>query len=202
METRDVGAYRMVRFRAGPVDPVSTDVDLLIVGMPQISSVTQAGSGASSGASSGGGAGACALDAALAGTLSQLRAGGLFEGRIGEIMVLSSPPPPVRCRSLLIVGMGDIDLVDPDRLGMLTMVAMRAALQLDSCSIACLLNPLAPAAEAARAMMTGALTAVDAHANGDRFAGMNWTFDLRADHPDRMAEHLKGVIDQWPVAPR
>ncbi len=196
MDAPIVGTYRTVRFRAGPVDPIASDVDLLIGGMPVLSATSRIDPGA------------CALDAALSGTLSQLRAGGLFDGRFGETMILSSPPPPVRCRSLMIVGMGEIDDLDAERLGRLAAVAMRAALRLDSCSIACLLRLLDPAATkvaqraAARAMMAGVLTALDAYLSPGptpgRFAGLNWTFD----QPDSAADVLGTIIAQWPAAPR
>ena len=193
MTTPLIGTYRTVQFRAGAIDPVSAEVDLLIVGMPELSRATQVNRGV------------CTLDAALAGTLSHLRAGGLFDGRFGETMILSSPPPPVRCRSLLIVGMGDIDHVDPDRLGRLATIAMRAALQLDSCTIASLINLLDPAAPAerlcatARAMMNGVLKVIDSYPASNRFTGMDWTFDLRADHAELTAHEFSTMIAQWPA---
>ncbi len=104
----------------------------------------------------------------------------------------------------MIVGMGEIDDLDAERLGRLAAVAMRAALRLDSCSIACLLRLLDPAATkvgqraAARAMMAGVLAALDAYLSPGRFAGLNWTFD----QPDNAADVLGTIIAQWPAAPR
>ncbi|HUD92344.1 MAG TPA: M17 family peptidase N-terminal domain-containing protein [Sphingobium sp.] len=186
----------MVRFSSGRIDPVATDVDLLIVGMPEISGAMQADPSG------------CALDDALIGTLSHLRAGGIFDGGFGETLVLSSPRPPVRCGSLLVVGMGHTDRITPERLGILAEVAMRAAVQLDGCSIACLLGlpdpeaPVAVASHAARNMMVGALTAIDTHHAPQRFAGMRWTFDLRTPYSANVGAQLEHVIDQWPTVRR
>lgn len=172
-DARELGVYRGLCFQAGQVDPVTIDADLLIVGMPGI------------GGKVGPGAENCTLDRALQGTLSHLRAGGLFDGVFGETLVLARPPAPVRCASLLIVGMGDAAVVGPAQLGLLASLSMRAALQLDCCSAACLLSlpvsdpPPDRIDQAAQAMMAGVLRVMDAYPDPARFAGMHWLFDLR-----------------------
>lgn len=191
-DARELGVYRTLRFKAGRVDPVDVDADLLIVGMPGISG------------KAGQGDGDCALDRALQGALSHLRAGGLFDGAFGETLVLARPPAPVRSASLLIVGMGDGAAIGPAQLGLLAGVAMRAALQLDCCSVACLLGFPAPTGptdridQAARAMMAGVLRAMDAHPDPARFAGMQWLFDLRAADAWRADPAFADILHHWP----
>lgn len=188
-----VGDYRSVHFQTGKVDPVVDRFDLLIVGMPEISRASQIGGIV------------CELDAALSGTLSHLRAGGLFDGRFGEMLILSSPPSPVRSSSLLIIGMGDADHLDAAKLGRLVTVAMRAAAQLDTRSIACLLS--APAvdaspidiAQAARAMMMGGLEALDERQGRQASQDTQWIFDLRTPYVDIVVEQCKAVLSQWPL---
>lgn len=191
-DARDLGVYRGLRFRAGQVDPVTVDADLLIVGMPGI-----VGKAAPIMENS-------TLDRALQGALSRLRAGGLFDGAFGETLVLARPPAPVRCASLLIVGMGDGAAIGPAQLGLLAGVAMRVALQLDCCSVACLLGFPAPEGptdridQAARAMMAGVLRAMDAHPDPARFVGMQWLFDLRAADAKRADPASAHILHHWP----
>lgn len=189
--TQNLGNYRSVHFQTGAVDPVGDRFDLLIVGMPEISRAAQFGGIA------------CELDAALSGTLSHLRAGSVFDGHSGETLILSSPPSPVRSGALLIVGMGDADHVDAPKLGRLVAIAMRAALQLDTRSAACLLSLLRVDAtledvrNAASAMMTGALEAIDEYGHQTKPEHMNLVFDLRTPHIDVVADALRTVLGQW-----
>ncbi|SEJ90192.1 Cytosol aminopeptidase family, N-terminal domain [Sphingobium sp. AP50] len=188
---QNLGNYRSVHFQTGAVDPVGDRFDLLIVGMPEISRAAQIGGIA------------CELDAALSGTLSHLRAGSVFDGRFGETLILSSPPSPVRSSALLIVGMGDADHVDAPKLGRLVAIAMRAAIQLDTRSAACLLNLLTAdttpddVGNAASAMMAGALEAIDEYGNQTKPEHMDLVFDLRTPHIDVVADELKMVLGQW-----
>jgi hypothetical protein len=189
--TQHVGSFRAMHFHTGSVDPVADRVDLLIVGMPEISCASQIGGIT------------CALDAALSGTLSHLRAGGVFEGRFGETLILSSPPSPVRSNSLLVVGMGDADQLDAARLGRLAAVAMRAAVQLDVRSMACLLGPISidasanDVAQAAREMMIGVLGALDKHQDRRKVDDTICIFDLRTLHADIATDRFKAVLNQW-----
>jgi hypothetical protein len=188
-----VGDYRSVHFRAGKVNPVAARLDLLIVGMPEISHNSCVEDII------------CPLDAALSGTLSHLRTGSVFNGRFGETLILSSPPPPVRSGSLMIIGMGDADLIDPQKLGSLATIAMRAAAHLDGRHIACLLSlpttdvPSHDVASAARAVMAGTLKAIDEHHDTHGFAAMDWIFDLHTVELDLVAGQLKSVLDRWTI---
>lgn len=188
-----VGDYRSVHFKTGNVDPVVDRFDLLIVGMPAISRASQIGGIL------------CELDAALSGTLSHLRAGGLFDGRFGETLILSSPPSPVRSSSLLIIGMGDAGDLDAAKLGRLVTIAMRTAAQLDTRSIACLLSlptvDISPTdiAHAARAMMIGGLEALNERQDRQASQDRHWIFDLRTPHVDIVVEQCKAVLSQWPL---
>lgn len=187
-ERQDLGVLRGVRLSAGAVEPVGIGADLLIVGMPVLGRAGQDSQAVD------------ALDAALAGTLSQLRAGRVFDGEFGETLTLSRPPPPVRSRALMIVGMGDAAALDPDRLGLLTEVAMGAALQIQTRAAACLLSlpdpdpPLALVLAAARARMRGALRAITAHRDGGPHDPFHWVFALRPPHRDRALAELAETL--------
>ncbi|WP_334184513.1 M17 family peptidase N-terminal domain-containing protein [Novosphingobium sp.] len=47
------------------------------------------------------------LDAALEGRLLELRRSGSFTGRLGECLLLDSPPAAIRARAVLLVGLGE-----------------------------------------------------------------------------------------------
>lgn len=47
------------------------------------------------------------LDQAMGGALLRMRADGIFAGAVGETMMFSTPAPPVRAGSILVVGLGD-----------------------------------------------------------------------------------------------
>lgn len=186
---RELGTYRLVRFKAGPVDPVQAQIDMIVAGLPL--------------ARPGATEGTCDLDRALGGTLSHLRAGGVLDGRLGETLVLASLPPPLHARSLLIIGSGDPLLTGPRELGELAGAAMRASLRLRCRSVACLIGMPEPHAsppriiEAAGAMMQGALAAIDARSEPPPARLGEWIFDMRCPHHDSVAEAFAQALRQW-----
>ncbi len=190
IEAQSIGTYHGMHFEAGRVNPVTADVDLLIVGMPLIP-VTENPAQIT-----------CELDRALLGTLTHLRAGGIFKGDFGETLILSSLPAPVRARSILIIGMGLAAEITPDIMGNLAGIAARTAIPLDSGTIACLLAlpdgdaPPASIAQTAQHMMAHMLDAADSCQDPARFADKRWIFDLRTPHDRYVRSHFQSVIDQ------
>jgi hypothetical protein len=69
------------------------------------------------------------LDQALDGQLSRLRASGAFLAQEMETLLITLPPPAVRARAVLVIGLGDPATLDSDRLRRATRVAMREAIR-------------------------------------------------------------------------
>jgi hypothetical protein len=76
-------------------DAVGAEVDLSCAGM----FTREAGAGLSGGLAH--------LDAALEGRLLELRRSGSLTGRLGECLLLDSPPAAIRARAVLLVGLGE-----------------------------------------------------------------------------------------------
>lgn len=184
-----LGSWRGVTFAVAQIDVVAATDALLVVGMLEKDVAAD------------GGGGAIALDAALHGTLSRLRAGGIFQGRFGETLMLTRPPEPIQAGTLMLVGMGGSLAANPVSVRDLTAVAMRAALRIGAGSVACLLGwseldiPTALVEESARAMMHGALAAIDAQ--DAPVAAMRWTFDIRNGEAARTAAALAAALAAW-----
>lgn len=189
--SRALGAWRGVTFTAAQIDFVQSADDLLIVGMLEKD------------VARGDGGGADALDDALHGTLSRLRAGGIFTGGFGETLMLTRPPAPLRAGALMLMGMGASRLAQPSAMGNLTAIAMRAALGIGAESVGCLLGwserDLADGEIEPRAiaMMQGALGAIDAQGGGREVAVMHWTFDIRNSGSARTAAALAATLAAW-----
>lgn len=184
---RAIGLHHPVRFFTGPIDPLCDRHDVLVVGIPQEWRASAPGT--------------AALDHALNGALSRLAAGGVLDGRFGETLILASLPRPIRARSLLIIGLGKTALVGPAQMGVLAASAMRISLNLACESVGCLLtlpepSPTGPAqiAHAARAMMKGALAAIDARRLQGPHPPIDWTFDMRTRHGTMAHAALQGTL--------
>lgn len=186
----DIGTYRTVRFRAGQTDPVQADVDLLVAGMPAID------------------AAACAdgqpggLDEMLAATMSQLRAGGLFDGAPGETLVLDQLAGPYHACSVLVVGLGDPAGAGPAEFGRLAAIATRAAKPLRHRSVRGMLHLPTQDASLVEAIaaeiMAGTLRTMDDRSSVIRCLSQDCTIDLRTPHARRGACAMRRVLEQWP----
>lgn len=73
--------------------------------------------------------GLLALDQALGGHLTRMRADGVFRAQPMETMLIASPPPGMAPRAVLVIGLGDPTTLDQDRLRQATRVAMREAIR-------------------------------------------------------------------------
>nr|WP_315382219.1 M17 family peptidase N-terminal domain-containing protein [uncultured Sphingomonas sp.] len=192
MENRQslaMGAWRGVSFAVAQIDVLAAEDDLLVVGMLEKDVV---------GAHRGG---ADAVDHALHGTLFRLREGGIFTGGFGETLMLTRPAAPIRAATLMLIGMGTSLGTNPEAVGSLTGLAMRAALRIGATSVGCLLGwseldlPDALVAPSAAAMMRGALAAIDAH-DADAFP-MHWTFDIRNGAAADTTAALRETLIAW-----
>lgn len=183
-----LGHFGPVRFSLARID-IAAPVDLLIVGMQAGRSPTQAAGGESS------------LDAALHGTLGRLRAGGIFTAAVGEELTLSTPPPPIRAKALMLIGMGTPPAAQAELMGALAHQAMRGALRCEARRVACLLGwnglalPHARIAAGARAMMRGVLAALERHGPGAQ--PMEWMFDIHQGDAVRIAAALQAALAEW-----
>lgn len=183
-----LGERRGVQFRVAQIDVVSEDVDLLVVGMFE-----HGGSNRPTG-------GANQLDTVLHGTLRRLREGGIFKGTIGETLMLSTPPPPIKARSLMLIGMGGSTPYPHSSIGVLTELAMRTALRMEARSAGCLLTwsereiPSDLVEETATAMMDGALRAIHEHDSARKKVELDWLFDIRNGDAIKTAEALDRAL--------
>lgn len=73
--------------------------------------------------------GLLALDQALGGQLTQLRAGGAFRAQPMETLLITTPPTGLAPRTLLVIGLGDPEQLTSDVLRRATRVAMREAIR-------------------------------------------------------------------------
>lgn len=69
------------------------------------------------------------LDQALGGHLTRMRADGVFRAQPMETMLITSPPPGMLPRAVLVIGLGDPATLDGERLRQATRVAMREAIR-------------------------------------------------------------------------
>lgn len=188
--SRSIGAWRGVSFAVAQIDVLKAEDDLLVVGMLERD------------VAGGPRGGADAVDDALHGTLFRLREGGIFSGGFGETMMLTRPPSPIRAATLMLIGMGASLSGNPEAVGNLTGLAMRAALRIGAASVGCLLGwsefevPDSLIAPSAAAMMRGALAAIDAQVG--QMAAMQWTFDIRNGAAVRTTAALRDALAAWP----
>lgn len=185
---RRIGRRHNVVFQVAQIDVVAARVDLLVVGMFEQNGIDLARGGASQ------------VDLALHGTLTRLRAGGIFKGHIGETLLLSTPPLPMQAGAVMLIGMGPAAQSCLDALGGLTELAMRTALRMEAQSAACLLAwsecvlPTEDVEASAAAMMHGALAAIDAHRPGHPAPRLQWTFDIRNGDARRTTAGLRQAL--------
>ncbi len=185
---RRIGRRHNVVFQVAQIDVVAAQVDLLVVGMFEQNGIDPARGGASQ------------VDHALHGTLTRLRAGGIFKGHIGETLMLSTPPLPMQAASVMLIGMGPAVESCLDALGELTELAMRTALRMEAHSAACLLAwsecvlPAENVEASAAAMMHGALAAIEAQQSGQSALRLQWTFDIRNGHARRTTAGLRRAL--------
>lgn len=190
VESRSIGRRAPVHFAAAQIDVVEANVDLLVVGMLEQDVAHRPDSSASR------------LDVMMHGTLSRLREGGIFNGRLGEVLMLSTPLPPIQARSLMLMGMGDSVLSNPAMFAGLTEHAMSTALAMRAQSVGCLLgwSELDISRDmielTAAMMMHGALQAIDDNATVQS-PPMAWTFDIRNGEAERTADALRYALTNW-----
>jgi hypothetical protein len=80
--------------------------------------------------------GLLALDQALDGQSTHLRAAGAFRAQPMETLLVTSAPPGVVPRAVLVIGLGDPAVLDGDMLRRATRVAMREAIRFGARSMA------------------------------------------------------------------
>lgn len=80
--------------------------------------------------------GLLALDQALGGHLTRLRQAGAFRAQPMETLLITTPPPGLAPRAILVVGMGDPASLDGEMLRRATRVAMREAIRFGAASMA------------------------------------------------------------------
>jgi len=80
--------------------------------------------------------GLLALDAALGGQLTHMRAAGAFRAQPMETLLVSTPPPGLAPRAVLVIGMGHPATLDGELLRRATRVALSEAVRLGARSMA------------------------------------------------------------------
>jgi len=124
-EIASIGTYASVRIDVAAHDAVTVDSMLAIAGMFEREVEEKRPTG-----------GLDHLDRALGSAITRLRADGIFSGSLGAMLTLSTPAPPVRAGSILVMGLGDPDLWRPDTMRGVVASAVREARRLDSVSAA------------------------------------------------------------------
>jgi hypothetical protein len=119
-----IGTLDGVRFDVVAWGPSHADVDFSVACMFE----RELGAGMAGGL--------LALDEALGGHLSRLRAAGAFRAEPLETLLIASPPADVVPRAVLVVGMGDPALLDGGMLRRACRVAMREAIRFGAVSMA------------------------------------------------------------------
>ena len=119
-----IGIHDGVRFDVVAWGPAHADVDVSIACMFE----HELGGGMAGGL--------LALDQALGGHLSRLRAAGAFRAQPLETLLITTPPPAVVPRAVLVIGMGDPALLDGEMLRRACRVAMREAIRFGAVSMA------------------------------------------------------------------
>jgi hypothetical protein len=119
-----IGAHDGVVFDVVAWGPAQADVDFSVACMFE----HELGAGMAGGL--------LALDQALGGELSRLRAAGAFRAQPMETLLVTTPPPGMAPRAVLVVGMGDPGLLDGDLLRRACRVAMREAIRHGAASMA------------------------------------------------------------------
>ena len=120
-----IGAYDGVVFDVVAWGPAQADADLSVACMfaHEMGGAGMAG-------------GLLALDQALGGQLARLRAAGAFRAQAMETLLVTTPPPGVRARAVLVIGLGDPAALDGEVLRRATRVAMREAIRGGAMSMA------------------------------------------------------------------
>ncbi|WP_075791765.1 M17 family peptidase N-terminal domain-containing protein [Massilia putida] len=119
-----IGSIDAVEFDVVAWGPAHADVDFSVACMFE----HELGAGMAGGL--------LALDQALGGALSRLRAAGAFRAQPMETLLVTTPPPGVTPRAVLVIGMGDPALLDGDVLRRACRVALREAIRYGAESMA------------------------------------------------------------------
>jgi hypothetical protein len=119
-----IGAHDGVVFDVVAWGPAQADVDFSVACMFE----HELGAGMAGGL--------LALDQALGGALSRLRAAGAFRAQAMETLLVTTPPSGVTARAVLVIGMGDPAALDGDVLRRACRVAMREAIRYGAASMA------------------------------------------------------------------
>lgn len=82
------------------------------------------------------GGGLLALDQALGGQLARLRMAGAFRAQPMETLLVTTPPPGIAARAVLVIGLGEPAALDGEVLRRATRVAMREAIRYGATSMA------------------------------------------------------------------
>jgi hypothetical protein len=119
-----IGTVDGVEFDVVAWGPVHADVDVSVACMFEY----ELGAGMTGGL--------LALDDALGGQLARLRAAGAFRAQAMETLLVTTPPPGVAARAVLVIGMGDPAALDGDVLRRACRVALREAVRFGAVSMA------------------------------------------------------------------
>lgn len=129
------GAAQPVQLPVGSIDgvvfdvvawgPAQADVDISVACMFEYE---MGGAGMAGGL--------LALDQAMGGQLARLRTLGAFRAQPMETLLIATPPPAVRARAVLVIGLGDPAALDGETLRRATRVAMREAIRHGAASMA------------------------------------------------------------------
>jgi hypothetical protein len=117
-ERRALGQRDGVAFDVAAWGPALADVDLSVACMFE----READGAAMAG-------GLLQLDRALGGELTRLRITGAFRAQEMETLLITLPPPGLAPRALLVIGLGEPDTLDGERLRSAARVALREAVR-------------------------------------------------------------------------
>jgi hypothetical protein len=121
---RLIGTYRGVTIDIIQKGAADAEVELAVAGMfaHEVDAAAPTG-------------GLHALDEALSGALMRLRADGIFKGEFGETIGLAMPRPPVKARTVLIIGLGVPERWQPSMMSDAVRLAVRETLRREVSSV-------------------------------------------------------------------
>jgi hypothetical protein len=138
------------------------------------------------------------LEMALGGGFETLRGAGLLSGRLGETLLLSRPPAPIRAGAVLIVGLGTSEAVTADAMRRAARAAADQAvrMQVDYVASACGTDDGTGTSRLTRSHLWASISGIEGILRTSRQPVRRWSFLVPAADLERFADRLRSAFDQ------
>ncbi|USI74624.1 hypothetical protein LHA26_16400 [Sphingomonas morindae] len=137
------------------------------------------------------------LERALGGGFTGLRGAGVLSGRLGETLLLSKPPKPIRAGAVLILGLGQAESVSAETMRRAAHVAadQAARIQVKNVASACGSEDGAGASASAMPHLWAAIAGIEGVLRTRQHV-RRWSFLSRAADLDRFAETFRTAFNR------